>query len=115
VAVGDHRRHTAIRNRHRVVLDRRGHSPLAVLTDAIATGSPVLALCADVPRRLPGLADRVGGFTLASYAELERAPQLADPFAQLVALDPPTGAIAQSLLECGTGYAQLGWGPAELR
>ncbi len=57
----------------RIVLDRRGQSPLAVLTDAIATGMPVLALCADVPRRLPGLADRVGGFTLASYAELGRA------------------------------------------
>ena len=99
----------------RIVLDRRGQSPLAVLTDAIATGTPVLALCADVPRRLPGLADRVGGFTLASYAELERRPQLADRFAQLVALDPPTGSEAQALLERGDGYAQLAWGPAELR
>jgi single-stranded-DNA-specific exonuclease len=99
----------------RIVLDRRGHSPLAVLTDAIATGTPVLALCADVPRRLPGLADRVGGFTIASYAELERRPQLADRFAQLVALDPPTGSEGQASLERGDGYAQLAWGPAELR
>jgi single-stranded-DNA-specific exonuclease len=99
----------------RTVLDRRGESPLAVLTDAIATGKPVLAVCADVPRRLPGLADRVGGFTLASYAELGRGPQFADGFGQLIALDPPTGAEAQALLERGDGYAQLAWGPAELR
>jgi len=99
----------------RTVLDRRGQSPLAVLTDALATGTPVLAVCADVPRRLPGLADRVGGFTLASYAELERRPQLADRFVQLVALDPPTGLAGQGLLERGDGYAQLAWGAAELR
>jgi single-stranded-DNA-specific exonuclease len=99
----------------RIVLDRRGQSPLAVLTDAIATGTPVLALCADVPRRLPGLADRVGGFTLASYVELGRAPQLLDRFTQLVALDPPTALEGQALLERGDGYAQLAWGPAELR
>ncbi|MFZ0387127.1 MAG: single-stranded-DNA-specific exonuclease RecJ [Solirubrobacteraceae bacterium] len=99
----------------RIVLDRRGQSPLAVLTDAIATGMPVLALCADVPRRLPGLADRVGGFTLASYAELGRAAQLVDRFAQLVVLDPPTASEGQALLERGNGYAQLAWGPAELR
>ncbi len=35
---------------------------------------PVLALCADVSRRLPGLRERVGGFTLAAYGELERRP-----------------------------------------
>jgi single-stranded-DNA-specific exonuclease len=99
----------------RVVLDRRGQSPLAVLTDAIATGTPVLALCADVPRRLPGLADRVGGFTLASYAELGRGPQFVDRFTQLVALDPPAASEQQALLERGDGYAQLAWGPAELR
>ena len=97
------------------MLDRRGQSPLAVLTDAIATGMPVLALCADVPRRLPGLADRVGGFTLVSYGELGREPQFVDRFAQLVALDPPAAPEEQALLERGDGYAQLAWGPAELR
>ena len=112
-AVCDHR--WAARGVHRTVLDRRGHSPLAVLTDAVATGTSVLAVCADVPRRLPGLAQRVGGFTLASYAELAHAPQFADRFAQLVALDPPTGPEAQALLGRGDGYAQLAWGPAELR
>ena len=114
-AVSDHPRSPEARSGARIVLDRRGQSPLAVLTDAVATGAPVLAVCADVPRRLPGLADRVGGFTLASYAELEHRSQFAESFAQLVALDPPAGSDAQALLERGDGYAQLAWGPAELR
>jgi single-stranded-DNA-specific exonuclease len=114
-AVCDQRRSPETVHVTRTLLDRRGHSPLAVLTDARASGSDVLALCADVGRRLPGLADRVGGFTLASYAELERRPQLADRFGQLVALDPPSDPDAQALFERGDGYAQLAWGPAELR
>ena len=46
----------------RVILDRRGESPLAVLADARATGASVLAVCADVGRRLAGLRARAGGF-----------------------------------------------------
>jgi single-stranded-DNA-specific exonuclease len=99
----------------RTVLDRRGQSPLAVLTDASATGSPVLALCADVSRRLDGLSERIGGFTLASYSELERRPRAADRFGQLIALDPPASPEQQALLHAGDGWAQLAWGAAELR
>ena len=39
---------------HGLLLDRRGESPLAVLADACAAGGAVLAVCADVPRRLGG-------------------------------------------------------------
>jgi single-stranded-DNA-specific exonuclease len=99
----------------RTVLDRRGHSPLAIVTDACASGTPVLAVCADVPRRLDGLSQRIGGFTLASYAELERRPHAADRFGQLVALDPPASPDQQALLHRGEGWAQLAWGAAELR
>ncbi len=99
----------------RMILDRRGHSPLATLTDAGATGSPVLAVCADVPRRLPGLSARVGGFTIASYAELAGRPGATERFGQLVALDPPASPEHQALLHAGEGCAQLAWGPAELR
>ena len=45
----------------RVIVDCRGHSPLAVLADAVSAGEPVLALCADVARRLGGLRERLGG------------------------------------------------------
>ena len=97
----------------RVVLDRRGSSPLAVLADAVATGEPVLAVCADVSRRLAGLSARIGGFALASYRALEEhQPQVA---AHLVALDPPAGARPNSLLIAGCGFTHLGWGEAELR
>ncbi len=94
----------------RVVIDRRGESPLAVLGDAIAAGGPVLAVCADVPRRLEGLRTRTGGFTLGCHQMLEREPQLALAFRQLVVLDPPAG----ELLGAGEGYTHLAWGKPEL-
>jgi single-stranded-DNA-specific exonuclease len=102
----------------RTVVDCRGHSPLAVLVDAVAGGDGrgrVLALCADVSRRLPGLRDRVGGFTLAAYGELEADPAAALAFAHVVALDPPTGAAADRALRAGAGIASLAWGEPEMR
>ena len=99
----------------RTRLDRRGESPLAVLADARTAGGGVLAVCAEVPRRLPGLCARTGGFALTSYHALERVPELAAGFAHLVALDPPAGAAAAQALGAGPGYTHLAWGPAELR
>jgi single-stranded-DNA-specific exonuclease len=104
----------------RTALDRRGESPLAVLADALAGGGPVLAVCADVARRLEGLSTRTGGFSLCSYHALEREPALADRFAHVVALDPPAAASAREALCArpgGTdgGYVHLSWGEAELR
>jgi single-stranded-DNA-specific exonuclease len=96
----------------RSVIDRRGESPLAVLADAVAGGGAVLALCADVPRRLAGLRARVGGFALACHQTLERDPALADACEQLVLLDPPA---LGGLPTRGTGYTQLAWGEPELR
>jgi single-stranded-DNA-specific exonuclease len=98
----------------RVLLDRRGESPLAVLADACAAG-PTLAVCADVPRRLPGLAARTGGFALIGAHALERAPATALGYEQLVILDPPTGPLLTRLQRTGSGFTQLAWGEAELR
>ncbi|MGI8430057.1 MAG: single-stranded-DNA-specific exonuclease RecJ [Solirubrobacteraceae bacterium] len=99
----------------RTVIDRRGSSPLAVLADAVAAGGEVLAICADVSRRLDGLSARTGGFTLVSYHALERDPSLGGEFAQLVALDPPSGIEVAALLRTGSGFTHLAWGEAELR
>jgi single-stranded-DNA-specific exonuclease len=111
----------------RTVIDRRGESPLAVLADALACGGGVLAVCADVPRRLEGLAARAGGFSLISYHALARDPALAAGFGQLVALDPPACRAFAGLLRkaargpgsaAGTatvGFTHLAWGSAELR
>jgi single-stranded-DNA-specific exonuclease len=98
-----------------IVLDRRGESPLAVLADAVSTAEPVLAVCSDVDRRLPGLRARAGGFSLISHHALEREPELVAQFSQLVALDPPAFAEAETLLGAGNGFMQLAWGDAELR
>jgi single-stranded-DNA-specific exonuclease len=108
----------------RVILDRRGESPLAVLRDAIsacsgpAAGSgmhAVLAVCADVPRRLEALQSRIGGFALVSHAELADVPGMADRYQQIVVLDPPMTVDAARAIRSGTGYTQLAWGAAELR
>ncbi len=107
---------TAVTRGVRHMLDRRGESPLAVLADALAAGAPVLAVCAEVGRRLPGLAARIGGFSLISYHGLERDPAaVLARFPQLVALDPPACVSHAGLLELGSGHTHLGWGEAELR
>jgi single-stranded-DNA-specific exonuclease len=100
---------------NRTVLDRRGHSPLAVLRDAVAAGGEVLGVCSDAPRRLSGLSARVGGFALISYHALERDPGIAEQFVHLVALDPPASSRARELLAGGGGFAHLAWGEPELR
>jgi single-stranded-DNA-specific exonuclease len=99
----------------REVLDRRGESPLAVLADSLTVEGPVLALCADVPRRLDGLRTRIGGFALISYQGLLQDPSVADRHRQLVALDPPSSRSQASLLHAGSGFTHLAWGEAELR
>ena len=101
--------------RTRSVLERRGHSPLAVLGDAVSAGDPVLAVCADTTRRLAGLSERSGGFALISYHALGRDPALAEAFPHLVALDPPFCPAAAALLDIGRGHTHLAWGQAELR
>ena len=98
-----------------MILDRRGESPLAVLADARATGASVLAVCADVGRRLAGLRARTGGFALISHHALEDAPGIADSFEQIVVLDPPACERQAAAVAAGAGYTQLAWGEAELR
>ncbi len=99
----------------RVVLDRRGVSPLVVLADAHAAGGDVLAVCADVPRRLEGLRERAGGFAIACHQALERNPEIGSRFQQIVVLDPASSAAGAEVLRAGSGYTHLAWGEAELR
>jgi single-stranded-DNA-specific exonuclease len=75
----------------------------------------VLAVCADVPRRLDGLSSRIGGFTLACYHALHRHSESLERFPHLVALDPPARRCDGALLERGAGYTHWVWGEAELR
>jgi single-stranded-DNA-specific exonuclease len=101
----------------RVVLDRRGEGAAAVLTDLATSGTSVLALCADVPRRIEGLQARVGGFALCAHAALARTPGLADAFEHLVVLDPPAHQDEHERLRSGPPdtCTHVIWGAAELR
>jgi single-stranded-DNA-specific exonuclease len=86
-----------------------------VIRDALAGGGQVLAVCADVPRRLGGLRQRVGGFALVSHHALECRPSLATSYRHVVVLDPPSADAAQARLGAGSGFTHLAWGEAELR
>lgn len=103
----------------RTVLDRRGESALATLVDARAAaagaGERVLVVCADSPRRLSGLSERCGGFSLISHRRLSLCPELSREFEHVVVLDPPTSSWQDTLTRSGSGYTHLAWGEAELR
>jgi len=104
----------------REVVDRRGPGAAGVLGDLVASGGAVLAVCADVDRRLGGLSERLGGFELCSWRGLAADPTLAARAVHLVALDPPADAPAARLLRSspsphGGAFSHLAWGEAELR
>ncbi len=100
-----------------MVIDHRRDGSLTVLRELVDTGERVLAIVADVPRRIAGLQERVGGFSLCSHAALAREPGLADAFDHLVALDPPMHPDEDARMRRGRAgeYTHLCWGAAELR
>lgn len=100
----------------RAVVDRRAEGAAGVLGDLAASGEPTLAACADVPRRRPGLAARIGGFALVSWSALEREPELAAPYVHLVAIDPPSDARREALARAGAPgqFLHLAWSTAAL-
>jgi single-stranded-DNA-specific exonuclease len=88
--------------------DRRDRGLAGTLAALVAGGEPVLAVCADVPARLPGLRTRLGGFALCSWAALEADPALAEPYPHVVAIDPPASRAALAQVTV------LAWGRPEL-
>ena len=111
--------------------DRRGEGFAGVAGDLISSGERVLVVCADVSRRLDGLESLVAGIAarvrtgdghpceglaVTSWPELEADPSIAEPYAHLVALDPPAWPAGETLLANapGGGFAHLAWGEAEV-
>jgi single-stranded-DNA-specific exonuclease len=86
-----------------------------VLSDARAAGGAVLAVCADIDRRLSGLGSRAGGFALITHHALARNPSLADAYDHIVVLDPPPGPAEEARIRAGCGHTHLAWGEPELR
>jgi single-stranded-DNA-specific exonuclease len=72
-----------------VVRDRRGGGLAGTIGALVASGEPVLVVCAHTALRARHLRGRLGGFALTSHAALQRDPQLAARFAHVVVLDPP--------------------------
>ena len=100
----------------RTVRDVRGGGIAGLLGDLVAAGAPVLAVTAHAQHRAAGLRDRVGGFTIATWAALESDPGLAAAFAHVVVVDPPAHAHLRALADSlpGDGWTHLAWGGAEL-
>ncbi len=101
----------------RALHDRRDRGIAGCLGALVASGEPVLVVCADAPRRARALTGRLGGFALCSYAALERDPAIADAYPHVFALDPPGHAHHERLLAAGPAgaHAHLGYGHPELR
>jgi single-stranded-DNA-specific exonuclease len=114
VAAGDHDFDAS--GRAARVRDVRGAGIAGLLADLVAAGEPVLAVVAHAPHRATALGGRIGGFAVCSWAALEDDPALADGFAHVVAVDPPSRPRAVALLERASGGARahLAWGEAEL-
>jgi len=102
----------------REVRDRRCEGFAGVAGDLISSGDPTLVVCADVARRREALSQVLGahGTPLVSWAALASQPELAEPFAHVVALDPPPWAAGEALLAAlpGAGFAHLAWGEPEV-
>ena len=101
----------------RRVRDRRGAGVAGTITALVASGEPVLVVCADAHARLAHLHERIGGFTLTDHDALERSPQATDGFAHMVVLDPPAGRDQDVRVHVGApgSFTHLAWGEPELR
>jgi single-stranded-DNA-specific exonuclease len=99
-------------------VDRRREGFAGVAGDLFSSGETVVVAVADVPRRRSGLEQVVAGLApeampVASWSAIAAQPTLVSGFDHLVALDPPPGGLADSLLSVGP-RAHLAWGPAEV-
>ena len=104
----------------RVVRERHGEGLAGLAGDLLTSGAPVLLVVSDVDRRRAGLERTIAAMApaalaVASWESLARRPELAQPFAHLLAMDPPPVPAGVDLLASapGEGFAELAWGPAE--
>jgi single-stranded-DNA-specific exonuclease len=90
--------------------DRRGGGAAGTLAALVASGEPVLVVCADARRRRGHLEGRLGGFGLVAWHALERDRALLDRYAQVLVLDPPAAAAQAALID---ERFTLAWGEPE--
>jgi single-stranded-DNA-specific exonuclease len=90
--------------------DRRGGGAAGTIAALVASGEPVLVVCADARRRRAHLEGRLGGFALAAWDSVERDPTLLARYAHVLALDPPAAEAQTALVD---ERFTLAWGEAE--
>jgi single-stranded-DNA-specific exonuclease len=90
--------------------DRRGGGAAGTLAALVASGEPVLVVCADARRRRGHLEGRLGGFALAAWDAVERDPSLLARYVHVLALDPPAADAQAALID---QRFTLAWGQAE--
>jgi single-stranded-DNA-specific exonuclease len=93
--------------------DRRGGGAAGIIGALVASGDPVLVVCADARARRRHLSGRLGGFAVCSWSAIERDPGLAAGYAHVVALDPPLAAGRVALAGARGATVHLAWGQAE--
>jgi single-stranded-DNA-specific exonuclease len=104
----------------RSTCDRRGEGAAGVLGDLLASGENVLVVCGEPNRWRRGLDETLAGIArgrtaIVSWDLLELLPALAEPYAHVLALDPPPVEDGPALVGAlpGTGFAHCAWGPGE--
>ncbi len=104
----------------RTIRDRRNEGVAALLTDLLTSSQSVLVVVADVARRRAALERLVaavapGGLAAVCWEALTRQPELGEPYAHLLALDPPPvhEGIDVAASATGHGFLHLAWGEAE--
>ncbi|HEX7298194.1 MAG TPA: single-stranded-DNA-specific exonuclease RecJ [Solirubrobacteraceae bacterium] len=90
--------------------DRRGGGAAGTLAALVASGEPVLVVCADARRRHRHLEGRLGGVALVSWDALERDPTLLEAYEHVLGLDPPAAGAQAALID---ERFTLAWGKAE--
>jgi single-stranded-DNA-specific exonuclease len=90
--------------------DRRGGGAAGTLAALVASGEPILVVCADARRRRGHFEGRLGGFALVAWHALERDPSLLARYAHVLALDPPAAETEAALVD---ERFTLAWGEAE--
>ncbi len=100
----------------RAARDRCGRGVAGTIAALVASGEPVLVVCADAERRRAHLHERLGGFALCDYRALERSPALAERFVHVALLDPPAWRHAEAVARAGEPdqHVHLCWGAAEV-
>jgi single-stranded-DNA-specific exonuclease len=91
--------------------DRRGGGTAGTLAALVASGEPVLLVCADARRRRSHLEGRLGGFALAAWHAIERDRAVLAEYAHVLALDPPAADTQAALID---ERFTLAWGEAEV-